>query len=191
MESNSGAAPAAQHSGELPRQVGAVVDAHVQAVAAGRRIEMRGVAREEDAAVAVALGDEIGAGVPWPVTEDLDRDIGADRLLDHGDDLALVHLAAALGGICVMNSSLAVQRDHHQTHVGVDRHVHPGAAMADEFRIEVGNAQMDGREQAGEEHVHQLRFAAVPDAERLAHQAAAAVAADDVARAPNLAASGR
>ena len=39
---------------------------------------------------------------------------------------------------------------------------------------------MHGGEQAGEEHVHQLRFAAVLDAERFAHEAAAAVAADKV-----------
>src|SRR5258705_334041 len=53
-----GAAPAAGQGGGFPADVEGVRDTRVHAVAAGRRDLVAGVAREEHAAGAVAVGDE-------------------------------------------------------------------------------------------------------------------------------------
>lgn len=53
-----GAAPAAERCGELPAEIDGVADPHIHAEAAEGRVQVAGIAREERAAAAVAIGDE-------------------------------------------------------------------------------------------------------------------------------------
>ena len=84
------AAPALDHGGELPRQIDRVADAGVHAKAAGGRHDMRGVAGDKAAAVAVALGDQF-APHPRQHAQDLEFEVAADGAADRGLDLLVVY----------------------------------------------------------------------------------------------------
>src|SRR5947209_1884438 len=75
----SRAAPSEARSGELPAEVGRVVDRGVVALAAGRGEEMGRVARDEDAPAAEALGDEGEAGGPLRDPQNLEGELAAGR----------------------------------------------------------------------------------------------------------------
>ena len=53
-----GAAPAAERCGELPAEIDGVADPHIHAEAAEGRVQVAGIARQEHAVAAVAIGDE-------------------------------------------------------------------------------------------------------------------------------------
>ena len=64
-------APALHQRGELPGKVRSVVHAGVHAEAAGRREQMRGIARQDDAAGDETFGHQRNAGGPRPMIEHL------------------------------------------------------------------------------------------------------------------------
>ena len=84
------AAPALDHGGELPGQIDHIADAGVHAEAAGRRHDMRGVAGDKAAAVAVALGDQL-APHPRQHAQYLEFEVAADGAADRGLDLFVVY----------------------------------------------------------------------------------------------------
>ena len=76
-----GASPPLRSCRKLPGQVGAVVDAGIHAEAAGRREQMRGIARDHDAPGLVAFSDQRLTGIPGLVADDVHRYVRADRVL--------------------------------------------------------------------------------------------------------------
>ena len=80
------AAPAFEHGGELPGQIDRVADAGIHAEAAGRRHDVRGVAGDEAAAVAIMLGDQF-APHPRQHAQNLELEIAADGAADRRLDL--------------------------------------------------------------------------------------------------------
>src|SRR5262249_57620148 len=91
-----GPAPALQNGGELPGEIGAVVDAGIHAEAAGGREQMRSVAGDHDPARLVALGDQGLPRAPGIVADDVHRDVDADRALDPTGNLFGVDIAVAV-----------------------------------------------------------------------------------------------
>src|SRR6185312_8071869 len=82
-----GRGPAADHRFELPTEIGGIADAGIHAEAAIRRMDMRGVAGEEHATQAEAIGDQ-GASAPWHARDNLKGEIAAGEAADHAIDLA-------------------------------------------------------------------------------------------------------
>src|SRR5690348_7681723 len=79
--------PAADHRFELPAEIGGIADARIHAEAAVRRMDMGGVAGEEDAALAETIGDQ-GAPAPRYARHNLEGEIAAHEPADHAIDLA-------------------------------------------------------------------------------------------------------
>src|ERR1700730_18144169 len=86
------AGPATHGGGKLPAEIDRVPDAGVHAEAAGRRHQVGGVAGDEDAGAAVAVGDELAAHPPHD-RENLVIEVAAHAAAQRGADisLALVH----------------------------------------------------------------------------------------------------
>ena len=179
------AAPALQHRGELPGQVGDVVDAGVEAKAAVWGEQVDGVAGEQHPAVLKPLRDQEPARVPWLGADDLDRRVDADRALHGLGDLGFIDVLARLDGLVHHELVLAVERDDDAARVGIDREIHPGAPMSDEL-LDRRDAHVDRRHLPDEEDIRQGILAAEFDAETAPDRAAAAIATDKVLRTPRL-----
>ena len=116
------------------------------------------------------------------------RDVGADRLLHPARDLVLVDFGPTglrLDQHHEFVDAIEGNDDAARVGIGIDRPVHPGAAVADEFRIEIGDAHVDREELARPIGVLLLHIAFVGDAERLADEATRAVAADRIGSSPD------
>ena len=169
--------PAGEVRGEVPRQIERVGDAGVHAVAGVRHPEVRGVAGDEDAPVAEAVGDEAAAD-PVFLADDLVREVGADA--EDGADarIAVDRLEVFLARHQVVVDEpglVAVDREADAAAARVARVAAPGALAADE-------AEQLRRADVGRLHALDHRRAGEDRADRLAHQRSAAVAADQVAR---------
>ena len=168
------AAPALHHGLELPAEIDRVADAGVHAEAAGRRHQMGGVAGDEDAVGAVAVGDQL-APHPAHDGEDFVVEVAAHGALERRADVVLG-----------MVDLLRRADDRHAEAVGaVDRDDgEPDALRADEDEaVAFALVVQLGKVRAAEHHVGgvgQRRRAAHGDAELLAHRAGAAVGADHV-----------
>ena len=178
------AAPAVDRGGKLPRQVDRIADAGVHAEAAGWRHHMRGVAGDEAAPAAIALGDQL-APHPRQHAQNLEFEVAADGAADRRFDF-FRRVVVRLGSADQRQAPLVAAVD------GDDGG--PGAFRTDE-NVTIGLALvMQGKQMRATENdvggVGQDRIARHADAERFAHQAARAVAADDVARRDFLARAG-
>src|SRR5262249_35024030 len=83
------AAPAGDHRRQLPAEVDRVAEAGVEAKPCGRMIEVRRIAREENAAMTVVVGDNI-ARHPAPHRQDLVRHVLADHLPEESFGVDLI-----------------------------------------------------------------------------------------------------
>ena len=166
-----GAAPAVEDGGELPAEVDGVADAGVEPVAAERGVEMGSVAGEEHAAVARVV-DELHPGGPGVVRQDLRRDRRAGHAVD--DRVRLAPAAVLLDAERDdPPGARAVERPHERGRGRVDDPVVHGRAVA-HHRPELGRVEHHAVVRA------QGVLADVRGADRVAHDAARAVGADDV-----------
>ena len=168
------AGPAAQCGLELPAEIDGVLDAGIHAEAAGRRHQMGGIAGNEDALRSIAVGHEL-APHPAHHREDLVVEVAAHGARERPADVGL-GVGHLVGG---------ADDRHAEAVAAVDRHDgEPGALRSDEDEA-VGLALVvqRGKVGAAEHHVGgvgQRRVAAHGDAGALAHQAGAAVGADEI-----------
>jgi hypothetical protein len=147
-----------------------------------------GIAGDHDPAGLVALGHEGVAGHPGDIPDDVDGNAGADRALHPADDFVRIDIGPAVARLDQHHELVgAVERDDHAARAGirVDGPVHPGPAVADEFRIEVRDAHVDGEELPGPEGVLGLDVALVVDPERLPDEAAPTVARHGIGSHPD------
>src|SRR5690606_31096598 len=77
----AGATPALEYGGQLPAEIQRIADTHIHAVAAERRMQMAGVAREKHPPFAVAGCDELVRG-PVVDAENLHVNVKSQRLVD-------------------------------------------------------------------------------------------------------------
>ncbi len=178
----SGAALALDHRGKLPAEIDGVLDGGVVAKPAGGREQMHGIAAEQDAAALEVLGHQRMTSGPGIARQDLDidrcTDGGGEHRLGVGlGDAGLVLVRAKLG----VEGELAapVDRRHQRATLAVEGHIHPGRRMLHDV-VEILRAQIDRQHAAADEVAHHAGLAAIADAERLAHQAARSVGADQV-----------
>lgn len=106
--------PPVQDRGQLPAQVDGVADAGVEAVAAERRVEVRGVSREHHPPPAGVV-DELHARGPGVDRQDGRVGARADRAVDEDPGRALTAVA------------LDAEGDHPPRALAVDRAHQPGA----------------------------------------------------------------
>ncbi|WRL49139.1 hypothetical protein U3649_09840 [Luteimonas sp. R10] len=169
--------PAGDLGGQLPAEVERVLDAEVEPLPAGRRVDVGRIAGQQHAAGPVALGQpggvaearqparrvhaEVGAGdrlqLPFELVEGRRQRAvpGHARGGDHDAIRPVAERAEAEPLLCLADFG------HHRCH-RLPRHAHLHLAQQ---RVDPG------------------RFAGKVDAKQLAHRAAAAVAAGDMARA--------
>src|SRR5262249_52754655 len=168
-------APAFLDRGELPRQVDRIADTGVHAKAAGGRHHVRGVAEDKAPAVAVTIRHQLAAH-PGHDAENLVVEVDADGAADGGVDLVGGELALR-GAADDREAPLVAAVDSHDGG--------PGALGTDDDEA-IGPALVMQREEVRTTEddvggVGERRVAAHGDVERLAHHAAAAVAAGNVA----------
>ncbi len=166
------AAPAAQAAGELPREIDRIADAHVHAEAPGGDHQVRRVAGEEHAALAVAFGEQ-QVLLPLADVEHLVFERHADGLLE----LAR-HVLVALDDRVQGPVPRRVLHDE-EARLAVG-HVVVAAlagALAEGKPLEKLGAGVERLAQ-----LEQVALAAQADAELVAHGARATVAADEISR---------
>ena len=165
------AAPALQHGGELPCEVGGVVDAGIHAEAAGRGEQMHRVTREQYAAIGEAFGHQRHAGCPWRMRDRLDRHLHPAA----GRNRAPHHLVLGFG-LRIFRPHpeqelvLAVEGDDGGANVRVDRPMLKAGAVLQNIAIKRRRAQIAREHPPAEIGLLQRVFAGVTDAERPAHE---------------------
>ena len=181
------AAPALQHGGEFPGEIGRVVDPGIHAEAAGRREQMHGVAGEQHAPVGKALGHQRNAGGPRRMRDRLDRHLDA-AAGGHGAP----HQIVLRLGLRVFRPHpeqefvLAVERDDGGADVRIDRPMLEAGAVLQHVAIERRRPQVACEHAPAEIGLLQRFFAAIANAEGASHERAAAVATNQIAGAPAL-----
>jgi hypothetical protein len=184
-----------QHRGQLPAEVEAVLHREVHALAGLRAVRMAGVAGDEHARqpclrrirrqIVVALADAVADLVDRPPGHFLHlQRVGLEDALRRGDDLLDAKLAA--GDALVLGQLVHLHVQAHQV-AAFARDDEQVAAVCRLDRHLVADVGEVGQRQ----HVHHApglvgRVAHQFKADRPAHRAARAVAADDVARAHRL-----
>jgi hypothetical protein len=166
--------PAVDLGGQLPAQVDRVLDAQVQPLPAGRRVDVRGVAGQQHPAGPVPFGQPGGVA-------------------EAGDPARRVHAEVGAGEHPQLLPDLVEGRRHRTVpgHPGGRHHdaVHPlteGRDAEPQLRpADLGHHRGHRLRRCGHLHLAQQRLGAAGlagerDAEQPAHRAAAAVAADQV-----------
>ena len=167
--------PALERGRELPAEIDGIADAGVHAVATGRDVLVRRIARQEDAAALVALGQQ-EMREPGIGHQDFPREGAARPGIEH-----CLRVGVAVGGHARLQGPgvLVVLRDQRAL-VGL---VVPGDAegLQDIARVglEMNHVSMGNG-----------RLAVQPDAELLAHDRGAAVAAGQEVAAHGLGRAG-
>ena len=168
------AGPAAQGRLELPAEIDGILDAGVHAEAAGRRHQVRGIAGNEHPLRPVAVGDELAPHPPHHR-----QDLVVERAA-HGARQRMADVGLGMGHLVG-----GADDRHAEALAAVDRHDgEPGALGPDEDET-VGPSLVvqRGKVRAAQHHVGgvgQRGVAAHGDAGALAHQAGAAVGADEI-----------
>jgi hypothetical protein len=161
----------ADDRGELPAEVDRVLHAGVQALAARREVDVRGVPGEEDPAVPVALGLTGRVAVPGEPARRVHPEVGAGDLSECGAEGFEGHRFVPVGDAVELVGDDAVpvgaEGEHREAAV-------LAALLEDVVCGRVG--EVDVAEHGG----HGGRGAGEADACEAAHGAAAAVAADEV-----------
>ncbi len=171
---------------DLPAQIHHVADAGVHPEPAQRREQMCRVAGEKHRPCLVMLRHQREPAGPGTARDDVERHVGAQQRPDRrlGVDRAPV---GAFRHLVMDDPGLApVLRIHHRPHLRVDDPGHVGGRPA--ARRHQGRGA-DIARQHGAAHEGAVRGAVVAhhaEAERLAHRAAGAVDAEQVARADAL-----
>ena len=165
--------PAVHGGGQLPTEIDGVLDARVHALAAGRQMDVRGIAGQQDPAAAV-LGRLAGrvaeGGAPGRRAM---ADVLAGQPLPALGDLGEAGRLGPLAGRPVLLAH------HDPDHAVAQRAGHDHAArpgLAGHPRLDVRSADV------GDEHLHGRGATGKIEPGRLADGAASAVAADQVAR---------
>src|SRR5262245_13079509 len=171
------AAPPLQAGRELPAEVGRILEPVVDAVAAVGRVAVSGIAGDEHAADLIALGDR-HAHVPVADVVVFGLKLQSDDLLDQGMDV--VGLAIDLvGHRRVEEPALADVDAAEELPVALElRRQHPVGRAYREATAE--RLVQLARAKYGEHHELVVVVAAPLDADLLAHDGMAAVAADRV-----------
>ena len=150
-----GPTPALQQGGHFPAEVDAIAYAHVHAVAAEGRMQVRGIAGKKHAAVAIAVGDQ-PIGNPFVGRQDLVGKIDAGSFANERRrlDISKLHPARQLRWH-EKPFIAAIHRPDEARNPLVDLPIHDGAAVCVGL-IEAGRAEHDiivARQAAGALHV--------------------------------------
>src|SRR6185437_1013231 len=177
VEDRSGCA-VAEHGGELPGEIDGVADAGVHALAADRRVNVRGVAEQENAAVAEVLSNAVVDAVRGEPVHALDVDL--NPVEDALGDVVPGKIVIGLFGLFVANgadktdAAVVVQREDGEE-VGV---------VESDVEFAIGDAA--GRSDVCDVEEVAVLAAGEADVEPLPHDGAGAVAAGEEAAAANL-----
>jgi len=179
VEQQIAVASAAQHGGELPAEIDRVLDAGVHALAAGRAVDVGGIAGEKHAAVSIADGqplvDAEGGEPARAVQPQARRAVTVHVALQFVDGAGRVVLVVLAHGEDAPGRFL--ERKHRDGAAAVPPDV-------DALMVEIA-VDLDVAEQVG----LRLGVAFEFDAERAAHEAAGAIGADHVHGAQRLGAA--
>ena len=174
---DAGARPR-EDGGELPGEVDGVADAGVHALSADGRVDVRGVAEEEDAAAAEVFGDAVMDAVGGEPVDALDVDV--DPVEHAFGDVVPGEIVAGLFGLFVANgadeadAAVVVQRKDGEEVGVVERDV----------KLAVGDGAVG--DDVGDVEEVRVLAAGEADIERLPHDRAGAVAAGKKSTAAGL-----
>ena len=161
--------PAAQHLGQLPAEVHRVADAGVHPLAAGRAVDVPGIAGEEGTALAEGGGDPVVDVVGGEPVHLLDAH--AEQRLGIGAEL----LEAEAGTVAERRGDDADQ----PVHAAAAHRQHQREALRGEVDREVG-LEGAGEPDIGDVEELAIGAAGEAEAERLPHPAMRAVAAAEI-----------
>src|SRR5205085_10628973 len=154
---------ALQHRGELPAEIHRIFHGGVVTEPAGGREKVRRIAAYEDAALAVALGDQGVACGPDSAREHLDIERHAEGLAHHVRCRALVDLCFLLVGFELRMKrklAFAVHSGHETAALAIEAHVHPRRPMRHRA-IELRNTAVDGVHAPADEVARDAGLAAI------------------------------